>query len=34
MRRERRYVYRDKENSEIVIKSKPRDIGRREIVWK
>ena len=29
-----RYVYREGENSEIVVKSKPREIGRREIIMK
>ena len=34
MKRERNYIYREGESSEIVLKSKPREIGRWEIVMK
>lgn len=34
MNRERNYIYREGENSEIVAKSKPREIGRKEIVMR
>ena len=30
----RSYIYREKENSEVIAKNKPRDIGRREIVMR
>lgn len=30
----RSYIYRGKENSEVIAKSKPKDIGRKEIVMR
>lgn len=32
MRVEISYIYREKENSEIVLKSKPRELGRKDLV--
>ena len=34
MKRERNYIYREGENSEIIAKSKPREIGRKEIIMR